>query len=92
VLKDPHVDGVICIAIAPLPEFSFLDVSDALNHALQDIAPNKPVIAWIYGPNTAAVKKRFESKNRIMIYPTLKIAAWALSLLRDRYKITRILR
>lgn len=89
VLNDPHVDGVICIAIAPSPEFSFLDVSDSLNKALEEFPPNKPVIAWIYGPNTAAVKKRFESKNRIMIYPTLKIATWALSLLRDRYKIIK---
>jgi acetyltransferase len=79
VLKDHNVDGVICVAIAPLPEFSFLDV--------KEVPTEKPVVAWIYGPNTAEVQKQFESKNRIMIYPTLELATRALSWLRDRHEI-----
>jgi acetyltransferase len=86
VLNDPEVDGVICIAIAPLPEFSFLDVSETLNAVMDESPTRKPVIVWTYGPNTAEVQKRFESRNRIMVYPTLELATWALSLLRDRYK------
>ncbi len=89
VLNDPNVDGVICIAIAPLPDFSFLDVSETLNQVLEESPAHKPVIAWTYGPNTREVTKRFESKNRIMIYPTLEIATWALSLLRDRHRIIK---
>jgi len=84
VLNDPNVDGVICIAIAPtIPESSFLDVSEPLNRVMQE-APPKPVIAWLYGPNQREISKRFESKKRIMIYPTLEMAAWSLSLLRER--------
>lgn len=84
VLNDPNVDGVICIAIAPMiPEFSFLDVSEPLNRVMQE-APPKPVIAWLYGPNQREICKRFESNKRIMVYPTLDMAAWSLSLLRER--------
>jgi acyl-CoA synthetase (NDP forming) len=82
VLNDPRVYGVICIAIAPMiPDFSFLDVSESLNRAMEELPP-KPVTAWLYGPNTKEISERFESKNRIMVYPTLEIAAWSLSLLR----------
>jgi len=85
VLNDPNVDGVICIAIAPMiPESSFLDVSEPLNRVMEEQA-NKPVIAWLYGPNQTEISKRFESKKRIMIYPTLEMAAWSLSLLRVRH-------
>ena len=87
VLNDPDVDGVICIAISPkLPEFNFLDISEPLNRVVEEM-PSKPVIAWIYGPNTPEIGDRLESKKRIMVYPSLEIATWSLSLLRDRYKI-----
>lgn len=89
VLNDANVDGVICIAIAPATEYAFLDVSESLNNVVTEIDTDKPVIAWIYGPNTAVVGKRFESKNRIMVYPTLEIVTWAMSLLRDRYKVIK---
>ncbi|MGM0383216.1 MAG: CoA-binding protein [Thermodesulfobacteriota bacterium] len=85
VMNDPQVDAVICIAIAPmLPEFSFLEVSESLNGIVEELPP-KPVVAWIYGPNPEEISKRFESKKRIMIYPTLELAAWSLSLLRKKY-------
>jgi acyl-CoA synthetase (NDP forming) len=86
VLKDPNVDGIICVAIAPLPEFSFLNVSEALNDAVQASPQEKPVIAWLYGPNSKAVQMQFESTNRIMTYPTLELATQALSWLKERYK------
>jgi len=90
VLNDANVDGVICIAIAPVSEYAFLDVAETLNDVVAEIDSDTPVIAWIYGPNTAEVAKRLESKNRIMVYPTLEIATWALSLLRDRYQIISV--
>jgi acetyltransferase len=87
VLADPNVDGIICVAIAPLPEFSFLNVSRALNDVLESSAAEKPVVAWTYGPNSTEVQEQFESGNRIMIYPTLELAVRALAWLRDRHKI-----
>jgi acetyltransferase len=86
VLNDPNVDGIICIALAPPTEFSVLDVSETLNTVLDEFPTHKPVIVWTYGPNAVEAQKRFESRNRIMVYPTLELATWALSLLRDRYK------
>jgi len=84
VLNDPQVDGVICIAMAfMIPEFCFLDASDPLNRVMEEL-PAKPVVAWLYGPNQREISKRFESKKRIMIYPTLEVAAWSLSLLREK--------
>ncbi len=89
VLNDRNADGVICIAIAPVPEFSFLNVSGALTGVMEELSPDKPVAAWIYGPETEEVGRKFESGNRIMVYPTIEMATWALSLLRDRYKAIR---
>jgi acyl-CoA synthetase (NDP forming) len=85
VMKDPQVDAVICIAIAPkLPEFSFLEVSRTLNKVVEGLPP-KPVVGWLYGPNPEEISKKYESKKRIMIYPTLDLAAWSLSLLRKQH-------
>jgi acyl-CoA synthetase (NDP forming) len=89
VMQDPAVDAVICIALAPLPQFSFLDVSESLNEVLEAFPATKPVIVWTYGPNPQEVEESFESRKRIMTYPTLELATWALSLLRERYRITR---
>jgi acetyltransferase len=86
VLNDPNVDGVLCVTLAPLPEFSFLDVSGPLNKVVEEASQDMPVIAWLYGPSTKEVGQRFESRKRIMVYPSLEIATWALSLLRDRHK------
>lgn len=87
VLDDPNVDGIISIAIAPVPELSNLEVSKLLNSLVEEVPRDKPVIVWTYGPNTKEVRKKYESKKRIMTYPTLDIAAWALSLLRDRFNM-----
>jgi hypothetical protein len=53
---------------------------------MEEFPPRKPVIVWTYGPNAREVRKQYESKKRIMTYPTLEISAWALSLLRNRFK------
>ena len=91
VLRDPHVDGVVCVAIGPkVPEFSFLDVSEALKEVTEEL-PDKPVAAWLYGPNPGEIGERFESTKRIMVYPTLEMASWSLSLLRDRYKTLKVI-
>lgn len=87
VLRDHNVDGVVCIAIGPeMPEFSFLDVSDALKEVREEL-PDKPVAAWLYGPNPGEIGEKLESTKRIMVYPTLEVASWSLSLLKDRYEV-----
>jgi acetyltransferase len=87
VLNDSRVDAVICVAIAPLPEFSFLNVSEVLNDVVAASNSEKPVIGWIYGPKIADVQSQFEARNKIMIYPTLELATQALAWLKDRHKI-----
>jgi acetate---CoA ligase (ADP-forming) len=85
VLKDPYVDGVICVAIGPkVPDYAFLDVSDALKEVTEEFL-DKPVAVWLYGPNPEEIGERFESTKKIMVYPTLERASWSLSLLKQRY-------
>jgi len=63
-----------------------LNVAEALNDVVENSPQEKPVIGWTYGPNSTEAQMQFESKNRIMIYPTLELAPQALSWLRGRYK------
>ncbi len=81
-LADPAVDGVLCINVAlNLPDYAFLDVSEELN---QVVSGNKPVVAWLYGENSEGIGKKLEAKGKIITFPTLEGAAWALSVLRKR--------
>jgi acetate---CoA ligase (ADP-forming) len=87
VLQDPRVDGVICVAIGPeVPDYAFLDVSDALKEVTEALG-DKPVTVWLYGPNQDPIGARFESTGRMMTYPTLERASWALSLLKQRWEM-----
>ena len=85
--NDDNVDGVLCISIAPcLPNFDFLDVSESVNKVL--LRENqKPVLAWLYGPNINEISKRFEKEKKIMVYQTIEKAAWSLALLRERQQL-----
>jgi acyl-CoA synthetase (NDP forming) len=86
VLDDDNVDGVLCISIAPcLPAFDYLDVSESVNKVV--LRENqKPVVAWLYGPDVKEIGKRFEKENKIMVYQTIEKAAWSLALLQERQK------
>lgn len=85
VLKDPEVDGVVCIAICPrLPEDAFLDATAVI----RDVAarfPHKPVAAWLYGPNQGEVSRNLEQGGHVMAFPTLPRATRALATLYRRY-------
>lgn len=84
VMKDPGVDAVLIMSIAPdLPRFEFLDASAGLNRVLTG-DQDKPVIAWLYGPNREQVGPRFEAEDKITVYRSIERAAWSLSLLRAR--------
>jgi len=86
VLDDDNVDGVLCISIAPfLPAFDYLDVSESVNKVV--LRENqKPVVAWLYGPDVKEIGKRFEKENKITVYQTIEKAAWSLALLQERQK------
>ena len=86
VLGDDNVDGVLCISIAPeLPEFDFLDVSEIINRVVSEL-PDKPVVAWFYGPNQRGINQKLERKKEVGAYQTIERAAWSLSLLRERHQ------
>ena len=84
VMDDDNVDGVLCISIAPsLPAFDFLDVSESVNKVV--LRENqKPVVAWLYGPNVKEISERFEKEKKVTMFQTIQKAAWSLSLLRER--------
>jgi acetyltransferase len=84
VLKDPNVDAILCVAISPPPEFPVLDVAETLNEVIEESAHEKPVILWTYGPGVEEGIKKFEARKKIMTYPSIETAAWALSLLKKR--------
>lgn len=84
VLDDHNVDGVLCISVAPeIPESAYLDVSEIINGAVSKV-PDKPVVAWFYGPNQRVVYQKLEREKRVGAYQTIEKAIWSLSLLRER--------
>lgn len=84
VLQDPVVDGVACIAIAPLlPEHEDLDATDVIKETASSFS-EKPVVAWLYGPNQQTVSKGLEEGGKVLSFPTLPRAARALSALYRR--------
>jgi acetyltransferase len=86
VMADPGVDAVLIMSIAPdLPPFEFLDVSEGVNRVLTG-AEDKPVVAWLYGPNRDGVGRRFEQEDKILVYGSIEQLAWSLGLLRERGK------
>jgi acetyltransferase len=85
-INDPNVDGVLCLGIAPdLPDFAFLDASEDVNKVVPKKG-QKPVVGWLYGPNTREISERFEKEKKVTVFQTIEKAAWSLSLLRERNK------
>ena|GEM_PF-3211204 len=69
-------------SVAPrLQDYAFLDVSETLGRL---VSGNKPVVSWLYGENSEGIGERFEKEGKIMTFPTIERAAWALSVLRKR--------
>ncbi|MGD2269226.1 MAG: acetate--CoA ligase family protein [Desulfobacterales bacterium] len=84
VLRDNQVDGVICIAICPnLPADSYLDATGVIREKTASFG-EKPVVAWLYGPNQKAVSKKLESGGHVLSLPTLPRAARTLAALCKR--------
>ena len=85
-LRDPAVDGVICIAIAPeLPENAFLDITGIIGEQAAEMK-EKPVAAWLYGPNQPAVSQRLDGGGHAAAFPSLPRAARALAALHERHR------
>ncbi|MBW2283886.1 MAG: CoA-binding protein [Deltaproteobacteria bacterium] len=84
-LKDPGVDGVICIAIAPdLPENEFLDTTGVIREVAAS-QQEKPVVAWLYGPNQSAASRTIEQGGHVLAFPSLPRATEALAALYRRH-------
>ena len=85
VLQDDHVDGVVCIAIAPhLPGEAYLDASEAIQETAA-ANPGKPVALWLYGPNQAEIMDRIDQQGTVVAYPSLPRAARSLAALHRRH-------
>jgi acetate---CoA ligase (ADP-forming) len=85
VLQDDHVDGVVCIALAPhLPGEAYLDASKVIQETAAAY-PHKPVALWFYGPNQPEIMDRVNRQGTAVAYPTLPRAARALAALHRRY-------
>jgi acetyltransferase len=88
VLRDPAVDGVICIAIAPeLPAEAHLDATSVIKEVAA--SSDKPVVGWLYGPNQTAMTERLEDGGKVVGLPTLPRAARTLGALYRRYQFLR---
>jgi acetyltransferase len=84
ILKDPAVDAAICIAIAPeLPEDFHLDITGVIKKTAASF-PEKPVVAWLYGPNQRSVSQGLEKGGYVVSLPTLPRAARTLAALYRR--------
>ena len=84
VLEDPAVHGVICIALAPaLPEQAHLDATGVIRAGAAS-HPEKPVVAWLYGPHQRSVASGLEERGHVISLPTLPRAARTLAMLHRR--------
>jgi len=85
VLEDPNVDGVICIAIAPeLPENSYLDATGTIRYIASKYR-EKPVVAWLYGPEQKTVSRKLERDGHVVSLPSLPRAVRTLGALYRRH-------
>jgi acyl-CoA synthetase (NDP forming) len=89
VLRDPAVDGVICIAIAPeIPEQAQLDATDVIRDTAAAFK-EKPVVAWLYGPNQRGISEKIEKGGHVVAMPSLPRAARTLAALSRRGQFLR---
>lgn len=82
-LKDPAVDAAICIAIAPASQYSHLDITDVIKKTAASFN-EKPVAAWLYGPNQPRVSRSLEEGGHVVSFPSLPRAARTLATLYKR--------
>jgi acyl-CoA synthetase (NDP forming) len=87
-LKDPAVDAAICIAIAPAPKYSHLDITGVIKKTAESFK-EKPVVSWLYGPNQPFVSRALEEGGHVVSFPSLARAARTLAALYKRYRFLR---
>lgn len=78
VLKDPGVDGVICITSA-WTEGNFLDVSDIIAEAAG--SASKPVTLWALGSRWQEYAAKLEKQDTLVVFPSANRAARSLAAL-----------
>ncbi|MDP2728214.1 MAG: CoA-binding protein, partial [Dehalococcoidia bacterium] len=78
-LEDPGVDAVIGVLwLAELPRFENLDASEELLAAAEKY-PQKPILAFSYGPSVRTGVIHLEASRRVASYPSMERAARALA-------------
>jgi acetyltransferase len=86
ILRDPGVDGAICIAIAPdLTDGAYLDATSVIEETAGAF-PDKPVAAWLYGPNQARIMEKVDRGGKVVCFPTPPRAARAMAVLHQRHR------
>jgi acyl-CoA synthetase (NDP forming) len=82
-LKDRNVDGVLCIAVAPeIPAMAFADATGLIPTTARRF-PEKPVVAWLYGPKQHDRVQALETDGCVVGFPTVERAGRALKALYD---------
>jgi acyl-CoA synthetase (NDP forming) len=70
-LKDPAVDGVLCLALALEPaEQARLGAIDVIRELSED--SSKPVAVWLYGPQRNGARDELEQQGRTLAVPSLE--------------------
>ena len=78
VLADPNVDGVLCLALGLADaEQQHLGAEEVIRQLSEEF--DKPVVVWIYGPQTEETIKRLERSGRALAVPSLERGARVLA-------------
>ncbi len=77
-LRDPSVDGVLCLALGLKPAEQAMLGTEDLIQELSETA-DKPIVAWFYGPDAAETRARLEQKGRALAVGSLERGVRVLS-------------
>ena len=78
VLADPSVDGVLCLALGLADaEQQHLGAEEVIRQLSEEF--DKPVVAWVYGPQAEVTVRRLEQSGRALAVPSLERGARVLA-------------
>lgn len=78
VLKDPNVDGVLCLALGLNGrDQAYFSSVEAIQESSME--SEKPVMVWVYGPQAAEVRARIEEQGRAMTVSSLERGVRAMA-------------
>ena len=89
ILRDDGVDGVLCTSWAvPESDFEVYNPSDIITQCAAKF-PEKPIVAWVYGPSTDERKSAIERTGEVAVYPTPERAINVLSALHTYWQVQK---